>query len=235
MEWLLGFRVAGYLGAIRYIAGTPAVNMTNHRARSERWTTKGPVRVGYVSTQSTNKLVTAHDWSVQLETDDFRQVIRTMIQHEDTLRDQRLGWFLTLNGFLFAALGFAWNSSPALAYILGVLGVFIALSSFLTLRVSTLAVTKLRHYVDDSSASPPVVGLTSEDFKRASSKDPGARNTGRSDVAPRQSVTNDVAKPGPPEMSRVERYLVPKLYAWDVLPFGLGAAWVGVVIARLVS
>jgi hypothetical protein len=179
--------------------------------------------------------VAIHDWSTQLETDDLSQVIRTMIQHEDTLRDQRLGWFLTLNGFLFAALGFAWSSSRALAYILGVLGIFVALSSFLTLRVSTLAVRKLRHYVDDPSAPPPVVGLTSEDFKRASSNDPDAKNTERSDVAPRESVTSDVAKPGPPEMSRIERYLIPRLYAWDVLPFGLGAAWAGVVIARLVS
>jgi hypothetical protein len=170
-----------------------------------------------------------------LETDDLRQVIRTMIQHEDTLRDQRLGWFLTLNGFLFAALGFAWNSSPALAYILGVLGVFIALSSFLTLRVSTLAVRKLRHYVGDSSVPPPVVGLTSEDFKSPSSKDTDAKIPDSSDVAPRESVTSDVGKPGPPEMTRVERYLVPKLYAWNVLPFGLGVAWAGVVIARLVS
>ena len=176
-----------------------------------------------------------HDWSTQLETDDLRQVIRTMIQHEDTLRDQRLGWFLTLNGFLFAALGFAWNSSRALAYILGVLGIFIALSSFLTLRVSTLAVRKLRLYVGDSSAPPPVIGLTSEDFKRARPKDPEAKKTVDSNVAPRESVSSDVAKPVTLEMSRVERYLVPRLYAWDVLPFGIGAAWAGVVIARLVS
>ena len=137
-----------------------------------------------------------HDWSTQLETDDLRQVIRTMIQHEDTLRDQRLGWFLTLNGFLFAALGFAWNSSRALAYILGVLGIFIALSSFLTLRVSTLAVRKLRLYVGDSSAPPPVIGLTSEDFKRARPKDPEAKKTVDSNVAPRESVSSDVGEPG---------------------------------------
>jgi hypothetical protein len=196
---------------------------------------RGNARVGQVRTSVHEAFVTAHDWSTQLETDDLRQVIRTMIQHEDTLRDQRLGWFLTLNGFLFAALGFAWNSSPALAYILGVLGVFIALSSFLTLRVSTLAVRKLRHYVGDSSVPPPVVGLTSEDFKSPSSKDTDAKIPDSSDVAPRESVTSDVGKPGPPEMTRVERYLVPKLYAWNVLPFGLGVAWAGVVIARLVS
>jgi hypothetical protein len=45
--------------------------------------------------------------------DDYRAVIRSMIQHEDQLRAQRLGWLLTLNGFLFAALGFAWNSDAA--------------------------------------------------------------------------------------------------------------------------
>jgi hypothetical protein len=158
-----------------------------------------------------------------------------MIQHEDTLRDQRLGWFLTLNGFLFAALGFAWNSSPALAYILGALGIFIALSSFLTLRVSTLAIGRLRLYVEDPSAAPPVVGLTSADFERAKLKDPYVNNAEGSDVAPRESVASDAGKAVPLRISRVEGYLVPMLYAWNVLPFGLGAAWAGVLIARSVS
>jgi hypothetical protein len=170
-----------------------------------------------------------------LETDDLRQVIRTMIQHEDTLRDQRLGWFLTLNGFLFAALGFAWKSSPDLAYILGGLGIFIALSSFLTLRVSTLAIEKLRRYVDDPSAPPPVVGLASDDLKKAKAKEPNAKNIDSSEVVPSTSVASNVGNPDPLDICPVEGFLVRMLYAWNVLPFGLGAAWVGVVIVRHMS
>jgi hypothetical protein len=41
--------------------------------------------------------------------DDYVATIRTMVQHEDGLRDQRLGWLFALNGLLFTALGLVWN------------------------------------------------------------------------------------------------------------------------------
>jgi hypothetical protein len=43
--------------------------------------------------------------------DERLAVIRSMIQHEDALRDQRFGWFLALNGLLFTALGPIWNAT----------------------------------------------------------------------------------------------------------------------------
>lgn len=30
-----------------------------------------------------------------------------MVQHENSLREKRLGWIVTLNGFLFTGLSFA--------------------------------------------------------------------------------------------------------------------------------
>jgi hypothetical protein len=96
---------------------------------------------------------------------DEKGIIRSMIQHEDLLRDQRLGWLLALNGFLFTALAFAWNDSAALAYILAVLGVLIAISGFATLRVSDFAIKRLRDLAQAMPGATPVVGLTSEVLK----------------------------------------------------------------------
>jgi hypothetical protein len=99
--------------------------------------------------------------------DDETAIIRSMIQHEDTLRDQRLGWLLALNGFLFTALAFAWNDSAALAYILAILGMLIALSGFATLRVSEFAIERLRDLARAMPGDTPIVGLTSEDLKNS--------------------------------------------------------------------
>jgi hypothetical protein len=75
-----------------------------------------------------------------------RDTLRQMVQHEDGLRDQRLGYFLTLNGFLFAALGFAWNAQHArsLVIVLAAMGILIALSSFVSMKRSDTAIRSLR-------------------------------------------------------------------------------------------
>ena len=43
------------------------------------------------------------------EAANFVAVIRSMIQHEDALLNQRLNWMWTLQGLLFAAASFIWN------------------------------------------------------------------------------------------------------------------------------
>src|SRR5689334_1679662 len=100
---------------------------------------------------------------------DYANVIRSMIQHEDTLRDQRLGWLFALNGFLFAALGFAWDSADAsaLVVVLSVVGVVVAITGLAAMEASRLAIRKLasspalqRH----DETEPPVIALRSDDF-----------------------------------------------------------------------
>jgi len=47
----------------------------------------------------------------------YASSIRNMIQHEDTLINHRLTWFLVFQGFLFTTLGIVWRSgfsSPVL-------------------------------------------------------------------------------------------------------------------------
>ncbi len=81
-----------------------------------------------------------------------------MIQHEDVLRDQRITWLFTLNGFLFAALAFAWDGVEALVYIFAALGIATALSSWAGLYANALAIRNLR---DEKwlATEPPIAVL----------------------------------------------------------------------------
>lgn len=80
-----------------------------------------------------------------METTEYTATIRDMIQHEDTLRDQRRGWVFALNGFLFTGLGFAWtdDDSGPLIVVLALVGVLVAVSSAAALRGSQLAIAML--------------------------------------------------------------------------------------------
>src|SRR5690242_8232706 len=94
--------------------------------------------------------------------DEYVETIRAMVQHEDGLRDQRLGWLFALNGLLFTALGLVWNdkSSLDLIYVLSGVGVAVSLSSLVALYASERAVSYLRGLGDDkrSADEPPIVG-----------------------------------------------------------------------------
>ena len=94
--------------------------------------------------------------------DDYVETIRTMVQHEDGLRDQRLGWLFALNGLLFTALGFLWDdkSSLDLIYVLSGLGVTVSLSSLGALYANERAVRYLRGLGDAKRGAdqPPIVG-----------------------------------------------------------------------------
>jgi hypothetical protein len=105
---------------------------------------------------------------------EYAGIIRTMIQHEDTLRDQRVGWLFGLNGFLFTGLGFAWSTddSTALISVLAVVGVVVAISSAVALYGNQRAIAKLA----DLGASrtqiegvelPPVMALRSAEMHRS--------------------------------------------------------------------
>jgi hypothetical protein len=135
---------------------------------------------------------------------EYANVIRGMIQHEDTLRDQRLGWLFALNGFLFAALGFAWNSSDAtaLVVVLSIVGVVVAITGVAAMEASALAIKKLaglpvaQRQVDPE---PPVIALRSDDLYKS---------------------------------GRMGRYL-PLFYPWRVVPWCLVGAWIAVTAVRL--
>lgn len=104
-----------------------------------------------------------------MDVDETNRIIRAMVQHEDGLREQRLGWLLTLNGFLFAALSFAWEEDgiEALGWVAAALGIASALSAVATMVVSRQAIkfleTEFKRLAGAQEATelPPVRGMTS--------------------------------------------------------------------------
>jgi hypothetical protein len=98
--------------------------------------------------------------------EEYRAAIRAMIVHEDALRDQKLGWLFALNGLLFTGASLAWDKrgGHGLIVVLSAVGMLTALSSGYALRVSELAIRRLRDSDDTwkDGDLPPVVAWRSE-------------------------------------------------------------------------
>jgi hypothetical protein len=138
--------------------------------------------------------------------DETNRIIRTMVQHEDGLREQRLGWLLTLNGLLFASLGFAWDEDgiEALGWVSAGLGIALGLVAVGSMLVSNCAISHLdaefeRLAGEELSTFPPVRGMTSDIMR---------------------------------EEGGIYRFL-PKLYIWNLVPWALVVAWSSVLGAMI--
>ncbi len=73
------------------------------------------------------------------------QIIRSMIEHENTLMHNRIQWFLTITGFLitsvFLAGGYVASGFPVA--LVSIVGFLVSLSFWLSLRVGGVAVKRL--------------------------------------------------------------------------------------------
>jgi hypothetical protein len=85
-------------------------------------------------------------------------IARGLVAEENDIRNQVFTWFLTLNGFLFAALAFAWSSAPDLVYVLAALGALASLSWTAHTVVQRLAIARVR---DGADVGDPAAGMTS--------------------------------------------------------------------------
>ena len=85
---------------------------------------------------------------------DDASTIRQMIAHEDDLINHRLTWLAQLQGFLFAALGFAWEKASVLVPGLVVVGIVTALSVHAACLFSGKAVDGLRKEWDANRPTP---------------------------------------------------------------------------------
>jgi hypothetical protein len=100
--------------------------------------------------------------------EDYEAVVRRMIQHEDELVNQRMTWLLTFNGFLVAALGFAWGRTHATPLITAicVMGIAVSLASAVLLWSAGRAHPRLRKWWQDyrhkDHFGPGVVGCPSD-------------------------------------------------------------------------
>src|SRR3954467_13544460 len=88
--------------------------------------------------------------------------IREMIKHEGDLVNHRISWLVTLQGLLFAALGFGWQTNKVLIGIIGALGIATSFSTWTVLRLGSLASYTLLTKWDDNKPTdyngPDVIG-----------------------------------------------------------------------------
>lgn len=92
------------------------------------------------------------------------KIIRSMLEHENNLRNYRFTWFVTLQGLLFSALGFAWGKTNTrlLVAMFCVLGSLAAIISWIELQLSTKGMDALLSWWEKNKpegyCGPPVIG-----------------------------------------------------------------------------
>lgn len=99
---------------------------------------------------------------------EFSDRIRSMIEHENILRDQRLNWLMASQGLLVVALGFSWDKDKYLVILLAVIGIIFCISIGANLYCNTLAIRKLANQWKEKSSheydGPPVIALRSKEI-----------------------------------------------------------------------
>ena len=100
--------------------------------------------------------------------DSYATTIRSMVEEENNLQNNRLTWLMTIQGLLFAALGFAWDKAHAriLVCVLCVLAILVSLSSWSALQLSGAAYQELKSwwdkFVPENYDGPPIMGSTAQ-------------------------------------------------------------------------
>ena len=93
--------------------------------------------------------------------------IRSMIEHENVLLNDRINWLVTIQGLLFAALSFNWNKSNTelLITVLSLLGITASLSAWTSFDLSNKAKKELVETWDEGKPGgyegPDVIGKRS--------------------------------------------------------------------------
>jgi hypothetical protein len=104
----------------------------------------------------------------------YYQMIRSQIEHEDNLINQRVSWFVTAQAFLFTAYAIVLNAPPQvrlqsfatqqeiLFSLIPVVAIGVSILIYITIIAAMLAMANLRRmvkdHVDDSTLLPPVQG-----------------------------------------------------------------------------
>lgn len=86
---------------------------------------------------------------------EYLEVIRSLIDRETTLLNNRLSWFLTSQSLLAAACGVFWDKKYAIAVVL-YLGISSAAASIPGLHLCSLAINFYRAKTAPNETDPPV-------------------------------------------------------------------------------
>lgn len=78
------------------------------------------------------------------------KIIRAMVEQENSVQNNRLTWLMTIQGLLFAALGFAWDKKDAggLVVVFCILGVIVSLIGWSSSQLSGKAYQELKVWCD---------------------------------------------------------------------------------------
>ena len=96
--------------------------------------------------------------------EEYAAIIRSMIEHENTLLNHRMTWMWTLQGLLFAAVGFMWEIHDLLVLLICAFGLCSCISVGVSLKSAVRAIGSLLKDWDDrlsaggSYHGPPVIG-----------------------------------------------------------------------------
>ena len=164
-----------------------------------------------------------------------RETLRTLTQHEDDLRDQRLGYLLTLNGLLFAALGFAWDAKNAkpLVVVLACMGIVIAFIALLAMILSDSAIRYWRD-LDKGRARPDQIPIA---YSKKRIREEKKRQGQGPQIQGAQGSQPEEAQAPLPEIIwwRIVDAFRWLLGLWHALPLVLGAAWTAILVIAIRS
>jgi len=98
------------------------------------------------------------------------KIIRAMIDNENNLLNYRINWLVTIQGLLFAALGFSWDKKDArgLLTILCLMGIMMSISAMTSFLLATQAMGNLLEWWKNNGQGykgPEVQGLRAEKYR----------------------------------------------------------------------
>jgi hypothetical protein len=100
--------------------------------------------------------------------DEFTDRVRSMVEQENSMRDQRLNWLIASQGLLMTALGFSWDKDRFLVISLSIAGLLFCVSIGSNLYCNTLAIRKLagiwKERCKATYQGPGVTALRSENI-----------------------------------------------------------------------
>lgn len=85
-----------------------------------------------------------------------QSVTRQLIHDENEMINQRMNWFLMLQGLMFAGIAFAWEKNSALCVVFSCVGMLSAVSVGILLRHGIITIKKLEQSIEEFDH--PVIG-----------------------------------------------------------------------------
>lgn len=98
------------------------------------------------------------------QADKWAEIIRSMLMHESEVMNHRITWLVTIQGLLFAGLGFAWDKGDAknLVTVFSVVGILVSASAHTVLFFSSQASRDLVNWWNEHKPlgylGPDVIG-----------------------------------------------------------------------------